>query len=124
MRAALITAALLLVSCAAADTPTQHKNQPHLPPPSFPVNEAPDTVRYCGVRQVGGGETCGTGEFCRREIKDICGAADAPGICSPIPEACTQDYSPVCGCDGETYSNACAANAKGVSASYVGPCKP
>ena len=124
MRAALITAALVLVACAAPETPVQHENQPHLPPPSFPVSDVSTDARYCGVRMVGGGDTCATGEFCRREMKDLCGAADAPGVCSPIPEICTMDYSPVCGCDGQTYSNECVANSKGISASYEGPCKP
>lgn len=124
MRLALLTAAICLAACAAPDAPKEHQNQPHLPPPGFPVSEAPADARYCGVRMVGGGaDVCETGEFCRRTIGDLCGAADAPGICSPIPEMCTMDYNPVCGCDDKTYSNECVANSKGVSASYAGECK-
>jgi len=50
-------------------------------------------------------------------------AADAPGVCREKPQMCTMDYTPVCGCDEQTYSNECAANAKGVSAAYLGECK-
>ena len=118
--ALLIFAALCLAACAAPDTPAQHQNQPHIAPTDFKEANA----RYCGVRMVGGGaDICETGEFCRRTIKDMCGAADAPGICSPIPEMCTMDYNPVCGCDGKTYSNECVANSNSVSAAYSGECK-
>jgi hypothetical protein len=125
MRFAFLTATFLIAGCAVAETPAQHQNQPHLPPPGFPKSEAPMDAKYCGVRMAGGGaDVCQTGEFCRRTIVDMCGAADAPGICTPIPEACTMDYNPVCGCDDKTYSNECAANSNSVSAAYTGECKP
>lgn len=36
--------------------------------------------------------------------------------------ACTKIYSPVCGCDGFTYSNACEAENNGIISYSEGPC--
>lgn len=75
--------------------------------------------RLCGAR---GSPACGQGEFCDHAQEADCGRADQPGVCEVRPAACTLNYDPVCGCDERTYSNACAANAAGVSVDHRGPC--
>ena len=68
-------------------------------------------------RQCGGfaGLTCEAGEYCRYASTDMCGAADQLGVCEIIPEVCTDEVMPVCGCDGSQYGNPCEAAAAGIS---------
>lgn len=44
------------------------------------------------------------------------------GTCQPIPEMCTMEHAPVCGCDDKTYSSACVASRSSVSVAKTGAC--
>jgi hypothetical protein len=70
------------------------------------------------------GDQCSADEWCDFGDNDYCGAADATGVCRPRPQACDLMYDPVCGCDGQMYGNACAANAAGTDATTDTSCFP
>jgi len=111
---------LLLAIFAVLGFSTWASAQPQGPmgmPMRPPVRGIP-IQRFCGGIQ---GLTCGRGSYCQLQ-PGVCNRPDARGVCRPLPRVCNRIFAPVCGCNGQTYPNACEAAANGVSVSHNGRC--
>jgi hypothetical protein len=65
---------------------------------------------------------CEEDEYCHYQNELTCNVTEFTGVCKKRPHLCPYVYAPVCGCDGETYPNACVARASGTSVFVDGAC--
>ena len=77
-----------------------------------------DCLSKCGGIQ---GISCIADQICNFPA-GMCNAADIMGVCVDRPEACTEEYNPVCGCNGITYSNECKLLRANAQKSHDGEC--
>ena len=68
------------------------------------------------------GEPCGANDDCETSLYCAGTGCGTPGTCETRGFACATIYDPVCGCNGVTYSNRCAARTTGERMKSAGPC--
>jgi hypothetical protein len=84
-------------------------------PPTHKLR-APVQAQSCAVNS-----DCASGTYCAKPT----GSCNVAGVCTRRPERCLIGfYDPVCGCDGQTYTNAGCAALAGVNVSQAGVCRP
>ena len=75
------------------------------------------------VSMLCGAAPCSNTEYCDRGGLGACLKGDVAGTCKPRPVTCLAISNPVCGCDGKSYDNTCAASAAGTDVATTGACK-
>jgi hypothetical protein len=119
MRFTLLGASLILILCGCGSQTSTH---PETDTATVQANARKLAAEgaMCGGYP---GVQCEAGNYCAIEKGQCRTIADITGVCQKKPEVCTQQFQPVCGCDGKTYSNSCMASAAGASVASDGACQ-
>jgi len=107
--------ALVIVGCSAGEPSS---------PGEGAVGQSESDLRVRRLCAGPIGLACRANQYCTGFEVGQCPNKAVYGVCTPRPDVCTDQSSPVCGCDGVTYGNSCFAAAAGVAVAKKGACRP
>ena len=107
--------ALGILGCSAAAPDPNPEGTPN-------VSSQSDDLRFRRLCDGRPQLACAKTQYCSAMAANHCPGPRTFGVCANKPQLCSDLFAPVCGCDGETYSNQCFAAAVGVAVEHTGAC--